>query len=277
MAVILKGKELEQYNKTRYSDQWLTSAEHRLGTDYYKRDHNLDTLKALLEAPGKSVLECGIGTGEFFAMELARGGKNVYGIDFSDSLLDDCRTRFSKEGFAVRLGIANAQKLPFKNDVFDAAYGIGLMPYMEDLDLAMGEMLRVTKKGGTVIFDMMNLWHPSQLVNYWYRVFEASGFGFKMIDALKRLKKSIGLKTNFKERPEKVNYNLISPIKMLGVVKRTGAKVRVMGYNVLLPLDMPILGSAGNLCRRFPYFERGLKDNKALKYFGAKLVFIIEK
>lgn len=277
MAVVLRGKELEDYNKTRYSGQWLTSAEHRLTSDYYKRDHNLDTLKTLLESPGKKVLECGIGTGEFFAMELARGGKNVYGIDFSDSLLGDCRARFSREGFTVRLGMADAQNLPFTGDVFDASYAIGVMPYMEDLDLAVGEMLRVTRKGGIVVFDMMNLWHPSQFINYWYRVFEASRFGFKAIEALKRFKRSIGLKTNFKEIPEKVNYSLISPLRMLKVVKRTGSKFRVMGYNVLLPLDMPLLGRAGNLCRRFSYFEKGLKDNKMLKYFGAKLVFVIEK
>jgi ubiquinone/menaquinone biosynthesis C-methylase UbiE len=277
MAVILKGKELEEYNKTRYSDQWLTSAEHRLNSDYYKRDHNIDTLQTLLGAGGDKVLECGIGTGEFFAMELARGGKSVYGIDFSDLLLNDCRARFSEEGFTVRLGMADAQKLPFKDNVFDASYAIGVMPYMEDLDAAVGEMLRVTRPGGIVVFDMMNLWHPSQFINYWYRAFEASRFGFGMIDGLKRFKKSLGLNTNFKKRPEKVNYNLISPPKMLKAVKRAGSKFRAMGYNVLLPLDMPILGRAGNLCRRFPYFEKGLKDNKVLKYFGAKLVFVIQK
>jgi ubiquinone/menaquinone biosynthesis C-methylase UbiE len=277
MSVVLRGKELESYNKARYSGQWLASAEHRLNSDYYKRDHNLDTLKILLDSPGQKVLECGIGTGEFFAMELARGGKSVYGIDFSDSLLSDCRARFSKEGFTAHLGMADAQKLPFAEGVFDASYAIGVMPYMEDLDQAVGQMLRVTRKGGIVVFDMMNLWHPSQFINYWYRVFEASRFGFKTIDAMKRFKKSIGLKTNFKEMPEKVNYNLISPLKMLKAVKRTRSKFRVMGYNVLLPLDMPFVGRAGNLCRRFPYFEKGLKDNRILKYLGAKLVFVIEK
>ena len=86
-----------------------------------------------------------------------------------------------------------------------------------------------------------------------------------------------GLSTNFKGRAEKVNYRLISPLAMFRVVKKTGTKFAVRGYNVLLPLDMPIVGRAGNLCRRFPYFEKGLKDNRLLKNFGAKLVFIIEK
>ena len=277
MAVILQGKELDEYNKTRYSGQWLASAGHRMMSDYYAKDHNLDTLKAIACVGGSRILECGIGTGEFFAMELARVGKSMYGIDFSDVLLRDCKARFAKNKFPVRLGMADVQKIPFKDGVFDATYAIGVMPYMYNLDVAVREMLRVTKNGGIVVFDMMNLWHPSQLINYWYRAFESGRFGFKFIDALKHLKKRMGLKTNFKDIPEKVNYNLISPLKMLGVIRSTGFKFSVRGYNVLLPLDMPILGKKANLCDRLPYFAHGLKDNSIMKYFGAKLVFIIKK
>ena len=277
MAVMLQGKDLDEYNKTRYSDQWLASAEHRIGSDYYTKDHNIDTLMALAGTEGSKVLECGIGTGEFFAIELARGGKSLYGIDFSEVLLKNCRERFTKNGFSIRLGMADVQKIPFKDGVFSATYAIGVMPYIHNLEQAVREMLRVTKSGGTVVFDMMNLWHPSQFINYWYRAFESGRFGFKVIDGLKRLKKSVGLKTNFKDMPEKVNYYLISPLKMLNIVKRTGVKFSVRGYNVLLPLDMPILGKRANLCDRLPYFARGLRDNNFMKYFGAKLVFIIKK
>lgn len=277
MTVILQGKKRDEYNKTRYSGQWLASAEHRISSDYYNKDHNLDTLMTLAEAEGSKVLECGIGTGEFFAIELARGGKSLYGIDFSDVLLKDCRERFTKNGFSVRLGMADVQKIPFKDGVFNTTYAIGVMPYMHDLELAVREMLRVTKNGGIVVFDIMNLWHSSQFINYWYRAFESSPIGFKVIDGLKRLKKSVGLKTNFKGIPEKVNYSLISPLKMLNAVKKTGAKFSVRGYNILLPLDMPILGKKGNLCDRLPYFAQGLRDNNLMKYFGAKLVFIIKK
>lgn len=277
MAAILQGRELDDYNRTKYSCQWLASAGYRIGSDYYKKDHNLDTLMTLAGAEGSKVLECGIGTGEFFAIELARGGKSLYGIDFSDILLKDCRERFTKNGFPVRLGMANVQRIPFKDGVFNITYAIGVMPYMHDLELAVKEMLRVTKNGGTVVFDMMNLWHSSQFINYWYRAFESGRIGSKIIDALKRLKKSAGLKTNFKDIPEKVNYKLISPLRILNIVKRTGVKFTVRGYNVLLPLDMPILGKKANLCDRLPYFARGLKDSGIMKYFGAKLVFIIKK
>lgn len=274
--VTLKGKDLEAYNKTAYSAEWLDSSEYRLSSDYYRRDHSLDTLEALRSSAGTRVFESGIGTGEFFALSLARAGKSVYGIDFAAPLLGDCKKRFLAAGFPVRLGMADARRLPFRAGSFDASYAIGVMPYMEDLDLAVGELVRVTRPGGVVIFDLMNLWHPSQLFNYWYRAFESSAVGFWCLDRLKRFKKALGLRTHFKDRPGKVNYNLISPWVMSRVVRRLGLRYRVRGYNVLLPLDMAVLGERANLCKRFPFFAQGLKDAPVLRYFGSKLVFIIE-
>jgi ubiquinone/menaquinone biosynthesis C-methylase UbiE len=269
--------DLEKYNKEIYAFKWLNAADERLSSDYYKKDHYLDTLETLIKARGAKALECGIGTGEFFAMCLAENGKDVYGIDFSEPLLIDCKDRFRKKGHVAHLAIADAAEISFKDNSFDVVFAIGVMPFMKDLDHAVNEMLRVTKKGGIVVFDMMNLCHISQFINHLYKVAEASKIGFNVINSLKKLKKSLGLKTNFKELPEKPNHRLISPFEILKVVKKTGAKFQVRGYNVLLPLDMPVLGRAGNLCRRFPYFERGLKDSKLMKYFGAKLVFIIKK
>lgn len=269
--------DLEEYNKKVYAFKWLNTADERLSSDYYAKDHYRDTLQTLIGAKGKKVLECGIGTGEFFAIKLAENGRDVYGIDFSEPLLVDCRKRFAEKGYSAHLAIADASEISFRSDSFDAVFAIGVMPFIEDLDHAVGEMLRVTRKGGIVVFDMMNACHISQSINHLYKVIEASRVGFGIINSLKKFKNSLGLKTNFKELPEKPNHRLISPLEMMRVVRRTGAKFRVSGYNVLLPLDMPIVGRAGNLCKKFPLFERGLKDNRALKYFGAKLVFVIEK
>jgi hypothetical protein len=124
---------------------------------------------------------------------------------------------------------------------------------------------------------MMNGWHSSQFINHWYRVFESSAIGFGSISLLKRLKKSVGFQTHFKEAPEKVNHRLISPRRMTGILRRLGLGYHIMGYNVLLPLDLPVLGKRGNLCERSKLFSRGLKDNRVLKYFGAKLVIVIKK
>lgn len=269
--------DLEEYNKQVYAFTWLNAADERLNSDYYKKDHYRDTLDALIKSKGNKVLECGIGTGEFFALELAKSGKSIYGIDFSEPLLADCRERFAKNGHAAHLAIADAAEISFKDGMFDAVFAIGVMPFMKDLDHTIEEMLRVTKKGGIVMFDMMNLFHISQFINHLYKVIESNKLGFGMIGLLKRLKKTLGFKTNFKTLPERPNHCLISPIEILASLKRTPWKYTIMGYNVLLPLNMPILGAKANLCEKSPLFSYGLKNNKFWKYFGSKLVVVIEK
>ncbi len=275
--VVLKGKEREAYNKIEYSDQWLTASSQRLVSDYYKKDHFQDTLNTILDARGAKVLECGIGTGEFFALGLARGGKAVYGIDFCGNLLSDCQKRFHSERMPVRLSLADVNNIPFREGSFDITFAIGVMPYVDAVPKAIREMLRVTKKGGMVVFDFMNPWHISQITNYWYRFLEGSQLGFRAIRWLKECKRSLGFKTHFKAAPEKINFRLISPLRMLRALKKTGLDFRVKGYNVLLPVNMPILGSRANICDRLRFFSYGLKNNRVLKYFGSKLVVTITK
>lgn len=268
---------LGTYNTEVYAFKWLNAAEERLNSDYYKKDHFRDSLDTLVRSEGTKVLECGIGTGEFFAIELARAGKSIFGIDFSRHLLADCRDRFRKEGYAVRLSMADAAKIPFKDSTFDITYAIGVMPFMNDLHEAVGEMIRVTKNDGIVLFDVMNPWHISQFINHLYKVLESTEAGFRAINFLKGIKKKLGFKTHFKESPEKVNHRLMSPLEVLKVLKRFPWRYRMRGYNVLLPINMPILGTHANLCDRSPLFSHGLKDNRVLKYFGSKIVVTIEK
>ena len=272
-----KEREVYDYNRTAYSLQWLNSSDHRLASDYYKRDHYQDTMETLLALKGTRVLECGIGTGEFFALNLAKSGKSIYGIDFSGILLNDCKTRFAKEDQPVRLGMADLQRIPFKSETFDITYSMGVIVFVKDLEMAIQEMVRVTKRGGIVMFDMMNLWHPSQVINYWYRCIEASRTGFAAIRFLKNVKRRFGFTTNFKTAPDKVGYRLISPAAVIRILKRMPVIYKISGYNVLLSLDLPILGKHANLCTRFPLFAHGLKNHKILKYFGAKLVITMEK
>lgn len=268
---------IREYNRNVYARKWLGSSSARIETDYYDRDHHRDTLELLKTAKGKRVLECGIGTGEFFAAQLARTGKEIYGIDFSEILLNDCRKNLNAESLFTKLVMGDVQDIPFGDEFFDITYAIGVMPYVQDLNKAVSEMFRVTKKDGLILFDIMSSWHISQVLNYWYCLFESTEFGFNTIYLMKRFKKLLGLKTHFKELPERVSYRLISPAEILRILKHSGYRYRIRGYNVLLPLNLPILGKAGNLCDRVPLFSRGLKDNRFMKYFGSKLVVIIEK
>lgn len=270
-------QEMEVYNTEVYAYKWLNTAEERLSSDYYRKDHYMESLASLAKSGGTRALECGIGTGEFFAIELARAGKEIFGIDFSKVLLEDCARRFEAEGYEARLSMADVGKMPFKDGVFDITYAIGVMPLVPDLYETVAEMARVTKRGGVVLFDVMNPWHVSQSINHLYKIAESTRVGFGVINLLKKIKERLGFRTNFKPAPEKVNHRLISPLALIGVLKKFPWRYGIKGYNVLLPINMPILGARANLCDRSPLFSRGLKDNRILKYFGSKMVVMVEK
>lgn len=262
-----------RYTRDVYAGKWLGSREFRLQSDYYRRDHYYDTLNAIAREPGSRVLDCGVGTGEFFARELIRSGKEFYGIDFAAKLIRECKELFWSIGEQVRIGMARLEELPFPSGVFDVTFAIGVLPYVPEPDVAVREMVRVTRKGGLVVFDAMNKWHVSQLINFWYCALESCPAGFEIINALKGIKKRIFGESHIKEVREELNYRLLSPLTIGRILKVLPVTYYSRGYNVLLPLSLPILGHRSNWCERFPLFSHGLKDQRILKQFGAKLVY----
>jgi SAM-dependent methyltransferase len=63
---------------------------------------------------------------------------------------------------------ADVEVLPYANDVFDSVYCISSSWYFPDLGRALNEMTRVRKPGGRIVFDVINLLHPTQFLSYRY-------------------------------------------------------------------------------------------------------------
>ncbi len=111
------------------------------GVDYYWRRV---TRKALALRPGERVLDLAAGTG-VSTVELAKSGAWCLAADFSQGMLAAGRWR------NVPMVAADAMALPFADDSFDAvtiSYGLR---NVSDPDLALREMLRVTKPGGRLV------------------------------------------------------------------------------------------------------------------------------
>lgn len=111
------------------------------GQDHYWR---WATRKALALRPGERVLDLAAGTG-VSTLELAKSGAWCVAADFSQGML--AAGRFRK----VPMVAGDAMALPFADESFDAvtiSYGLR---NVSDPDLALREMLRVTKPGGRLV------------------------------------------------------------------------------------------------------------------------------
>ena len=96
------------------------------------------TIEALGDAAGKTYLDLGCGSGRY-AINLARLGARVVGIDFSDAMLDLARRYASEEGVAGKVEFLHADMnrwMAETKEHFDAAFP-GLSPVW--LETSAGE------------------------------------------------------------------------------------------------------------------------------------------
>ena len=96
--------------------------------------------------PAARALDVATGTGDL-AIELARRGAEVTGLDFSEPMLELARGKAP----GIEWVAGNALDLPYGDAEFDAVtVGFGARNF-SDLAHGLGEMARVTKPGGRVV------------------------------------------------------------------------------------------------------------------------------
>jgi len=101
---------------------------------------------------GKYVLDVGCGAGVTPCLLAKRVGCRVVGVDISAAMIERSRERAKREGVAdrVEFRVADAQDLPFEDDLFDAVITESVTAFPEDKQRAVDEYARVTKPGGYV-------------------------------------------------------------------------------------------------------------------------------
>jgi SAM-dependent methyltransferase len=103
---------------------------------------------------GMRVVDVGCGPGGLTAVLAERvGAEHVAAIDPAPQFAAACQRRHP--GADVRVG--GAEDLPWADDSFDAALASLVVAFMRDPELGIGEMVRVTRAGGTVAACMWDL------------------------------------------------------------------------------------------------------------------------
>jgi ubiquinone/menaquinone biosynthesis C-methylase UbiE len=110
-----------------------------------------DALRRAGVAPGMRLLDVASGSGAV-ALTAARLGARVMAVDLSPVMIERLRARARAEGLTgVEARVMDGHALDLEDASFDVAasqFGVMLFP---DLPRALGEMTRVTRRGGRVL------------------------------------------------------------------------------------------------------------------------------
>jgi SAM-dependent methyltransferase len=117
---------------------------------------------------GSRVLDVACGTG-VVAVTAARMGARVTGLDLTPELLDAARHNSRLAGVEIEWHEGDVEQLPFGPSIFDAVVSQFGHMFAPRPDVAVAEMLRVLKPGGTIAFST---WPPELFVG---RVFALVG------------------------------------------------------------------------------------------------------
>jgi 2-polyprenyl-3-methyl-5-hydroxy-6-metoxy-1,4-benzoquinol methylase len=111
----------------------------------------------MVAGPGAAAADVGTGAGHF-AVALAERGVRVTAVDASEAMLASVAQNASRAGVAdlVVPVTSDAQRLELDSATCDVVVAIGLLSWVKQPELALAEMVRITKPGGHVIVTMDN-------------------------------------------------------------------------------------------------------------------------
>jgi arsenite methyltransferase len=100
----------------------------------------------------KSLLVIGCGIGSSLVYIARQFGCQITAVDISEGMIIRAQERVSKAGLGgkVILKVADAQKLPFEDNTYDAAICESVTAFLPDKQKGVNEFARVTKPGGYV-------------------------------------------------------------------------------------------------------------------------------
>ena len=138
--------------------------------DLVMRNNRLDTYRhATISAARGRVLEIGVGSGVNLPIYGPRVDQ-VYGIDPSPELLHRANERIADAQVSVSLVRASAEQLPFSDAAFETLVMTWTLCSIPNPSTALGEMRRVLKSGGRLLFVERGLSNEVRIIRWQHRL-----------------------------------------------------------------------------------------------------------
>lgn len=231
----------KQFCREIYPYKWRDKVKTYGVTPYHQEILNLLTVAAQ-----EPVLECGIGTGEPLALALAQRHAKIYGVDIAEILLQTCQHNFSEKQLAAACATGDIENLPFPDNTFALTYSISTTWYLPNFAQALKEMVRITRPGGKVVFDVLNALHITPSSQWLATAFIRRIF-----------QRELG------------PWQLRTPWQVKQILDNLAVTYQFRGFYVLLPTAYP------NLAPYFPTLSYGWQTAK-LRFLGSKLVYVCQ-
>jgi ubiquinone/menaquinone biosynthesis C-methylase UbiE len=225
METSTQGEEV----KHRFREVFESEAEHyateREGLPYFRAQ--IDIVLRMLPGGSGRILDIGCAAGGEI-VDLRRRGFSIVGIDQAPRMLQFAHKRFERDN-QVHFCQADIDRLPFPPGSMDHVVCLGVFEFLPDYGQALGEIRRVLRPGGTVVFAI-----PSAISLYVL----ADRLANRTVAPLWRIaKRLIGRRPA--HRGEEFHRNLCVPWRFHAMLRQHGLEPQQVRYSnyFIYPLD----------------------------------------
>lgn len=152
------SQELEQtLQKPDIHNEWENAYRTPENALFY--DQAFAYIAGNLEAPQTlTMLDAGCGICDY-SLRLAQHNFRITAVDFSESVLENAEANVRAHGFQEKITLQreNLLSLSFADETFDCILCWGVLMHIPDIELAIAELSRVLKPGGTLVISESNM------------------------------------------------------------------------------------------------------------------------
>jgi len=153
-----KAAVIEHFDRFAADDRWSQLydilRDPLAAHSFLMRKRRVEELSEPLVGPGSRVLDVGCGTGISAPFYIEKGCE-YHGVDIAEKMIEQARVKVDSEQATFSVGDVEAG-LPFPDGRFDLVIALGLVEYLDRLDAALDEMVRVARPGGSLIVTAPN-------------------------------------------------------------------------------------------------------------------------